>query len=266
MSAPERAADDCPNCNALIPPGARFCPACGTRLAGDTALDVVPVQGDASDTQWFGVAPPTALLVVSGVAFVLAVLLFVTGHWPFGLILLGVAALVLAGFMEMGRHRPHTERAPRRGSPMGERTRSAWEELRARSTAAADVRRLQSALLYVDDERRQALHELGAAAHARDSTGEAAARAKLSELDERERRLRRELDGRLEAAGERIRKAKLPVQETMLVVPAEPGPPPDEADLPEPATVPEPYPPPDEADLPEPARIPEPSPDQPRED
>ena len=45
-----------------------------------------------------------------------------------------------------------------------------------------------------------------------------------------------------------------------MVLPAEPTPPPGEADPPQPAIVPEPYPPPDEGDPPQPARVPEPGP------
>jgi hypothetical protein len=268
-------AETCPNCHADVPATARFCPECGTKLHGDTTSELTlppnetgptPVSMQRAEPRWFGIAPPTALLVVSGVSLLAAIVLFASHHWPFGLILLGIAALLLAGFMEAARHRPHAEPTPKRGSPVGERTRSAWEELRARSAAAADVKRLQSALLHVESERGQALHDLGLAAHAHDSQGEAAVRARLAELDEREQSLRRELDSGLELADERIRKAKLPVQDTMMVIPSEPGPPPGEATPPQPATVPEPYPPPDEADLPEPARIPEPTPDQPRED
>jgi hypothetical protein len=133
-----------------------------------------------------------------------------------------------------------------------------------RSRAAAEARQLNSGLLLIESERREALHELGAAAHAQDSTREAAARATLAALDEREAELRRQLDRQFRQTDERIYKAKLPVQETMMVLPTEPGPPPGEATPPQPATVPEPYPPPDEGNPPEPARIPEPTPDQPR--
>ena len=50
-----------------------------------------------------------------------------------------------------------------------------------------------------------------------------------------------------------------------MVLPAEPCPPPNEADPPQPAVVPEPYPPPDEGTPPQPARVPEPSPGAPDE-
>jgi outer membrane biosynthesis protein TonB len=145
-----------------------------------------------------------------------------------------------------------------------EKARSTWAEWRARTAAAAEVRKLRGGLLLVETERKAALNELGAAAHRGDGVAEAAARATLDELDRREAALRVELDRELALAGERIRRAKLPVQETMMVLPSEPTPPPDEADPPRPAVVPEPYPPPDEGNPPEPARITEPGPDRPR--
>jgi len=269
----QAATDSCPHCGAEIPLTARFCPECGTRLdePADRTLTVelpdestgpVPVSMQHVETRWFGIAPPMWLLAVAGIALVLAIVLFATSHWPFGLILLGISALLLAGFLEAAKHRPgRAEPTPRSGSRVRERTRSAWEEWRARSAAAAEVRRIQSALLLVESERKRALADLGAAAHAHDSRAEAAARAALGELDDQEQFLNDQLDRQLQLAGERIHRARLPVQETMMVLPSEPGPPPGEATPPQPAVVPEPYPPPDEADPPEPARIPEPSPD-----
>jgi hypothetical protein len=145
-----------------------------------------------------------------------------------------------------------------------ERARSSWETLRARQVATVEARRIQSALLLLETDRRSALQELGVAAHDQDSTAEATVRARLVELDAREVELRTQLDGTLGEAHERIRKARLPVQDTMMVLPTEPSPPPDEGTPPQPAIVPEPYPPPDEATPPQPARIPEPSPDPPK--
>ena len=71
----------------------------------------------------------------------------------------------------------------------------------------------------LESNRRDALQELGAAAHAGDSTAEEAGRGRLTELDAREAQLRAELDEVLGQANERIRKAQLPVQETQLVPP-----------------------------------------------
>jgi hypothetical protein len=254
----------CRHCGSEAPFAARFCPTCGELLEEEP--EPGPVSMQVAEPRWFGVTPPRLLLGVSGAALLLSIVLFALGHWPYGLILLGLAALLLAAFIEAARRRPDAHPTTRAGIAVRERTHSVLEELRARSTATADARRIQSGLLLVESERREALSELGAAAHARDSTAEAAARAKLAELDEREAALSAELEERLWAAGERIRKAKLPVQDTMMVLPTEPAPPPNEADPPQPAVVPEPYPPPDEGDPPQPAVVPEPSPDNPRED
>jgi zinc ribbon protein len=277
MSASQAATDLCPHCGSDVPARARFCPECGSALEEpghrtqivelpNEDTGAVPISMQHAEPRWFGVAPPTLLLGVSVALLALATALFAMGHWPYGLILLGLAALLLAAFMEAARRRPHEHATARAGSDVKEKARSAWEEWRVRSAAAAEARRIQSGLLLVEAERRHALADLGAAAHLHDSTAEAAARSKLAELDERERALQTQLDEQLTLAGERIRKAKLPVQDTMMVLPSEPSPPPGEATPPQPAVVPEPYPPPDEGDPPQPARIPEPSPDPPRED
>jgi hypothetical protein len=220
----------------------------------------VPVSVQHAEPHWFGVAPPQLLLASAAIAFVVALVLFATGHWPYGLILLGLAALLLAGFLEGARRRPDSG-LTRASFDARERARSSWETLRARQVAAAEVRRIQNALHLLESDRRAALLDLGAAAHARDSTAEAAVRARLDELDTHETHLRAELEEGLGAADERIRKARLPVQETVMVLPNEPSPPPGEANPPQPAIVPEPYPPPDEGTPPQPARIPEPGPD-----
>jgi ABC-type multidrug transport system fused ATPase/permease subunit len=213
-----------------------------------------------SEPRWFGLTPPALLLGSAGLFLLLGIVLLATGHWPFALIFLGLAALLLAAFMEAARRRPHRERRPHAGSDVRERAVSVLEEWRARQAAAGEARRIQSELLLIESERSRGLQELGFAAHARDSRREAAARAHLDDLDAREAALHAQLDDQLALAGERIRRAKLPVQETMMVLPSEPSPPPGEATPPQPAVVPEPYPPPDEATPPEPAKVPEPGP------
>jgi hypothetical protein len=269
MSASQAAADTCANCGAALPRDARFCPACGTPAeAGETVsapvppeeTGPVPVSLQRTEPHWFGVTPPNLLLGISVAAVLLSLVLFATGQWPFGLILLGVGALLLAAFLEAARRRPESQ-LTRASVDARERARSSWETLRARQSAAAEIRRIQTAIAALEPERRAAFHALGIAAYHRDSETEATARGRLANLDDREAELRAELGQAREDAGERIRRARLPVQETVLVVPTEPAPPPDEGTPPQPAIVPEPYPPPDEGDPPEPARVPEPSPD-----
>jgi hypothetical protein len=225
----------------------------------------VPVALQRSEPRWFGIAPPQLLLGIAAVAFVLAIVLFATGHWPYGLILLGAAALLVAAFLEAARRRPESG-VTRASVDARERARSSWETLRARQAATVEARRIQSTLLLLDSDRGRALQDLGLAAHREDSTTEAAVRARLAELDAQEAELRTRLEQALGDADDRIRKARLPVQETMMVLPTEPSPPPGEATPPQPAIVPEPYPPPDEATPPQPARVPEPTPDPPSKD
>lgn len=269
MSASRAAADLCPGCGTELPRGARFCPDCGApaAAAGATLRAELPPEEPAPgpvsiayvEPHWFGVPPPVLLLGVAGVVLVVAVVLLASGSWPFGLILLGLAALLLACFLELARRRPHSP-VTRASVEARERVGSIWETWRARAAVTAEVRRLHSGLAVLEAERRAALLELGAAAHRGDGLAEAGKRAHLTELDEREGELRAELDRRLAHAGERIRRARLPVEDTMMVTPnqpSEPYPPPGEATPPQPAILPEPYPPPDEGTPPEPAPAPD---------
>jgi hypothetical protein len=271
MSASPVPADTCPRCGVHLPLNARFCPACGITVedrAGSTVraevpsdeTGPVPVHVPRAEPRWFGVTPPHLLLGVAAVVCMVALVLFATGGWPYGLILLGIGALLVAAFLETARRRPSSG-LTRTTSGASERWHSVFEAYRARSVAASEVRRIQSRLFLLESERRAALLALGSAAHARDSSAEAAVRARLDELDGREAELRAQLDSSLREAEERIHKARLPVEETMMVLPTEPSPPPDEATPPQPAIVPEPYPPPDEATPPQPAQVPEPTPD-----
>jgi hypothetical protein len=219
----------------------------------------VPVSVSRAETRLFGVPPLGVLLALAAGAFIVAIIFFAVGRWPYALILVGVGALLVAAFLEGARRRPRS-RLTRTSIEIRERAGSAWETWRTRATVAAEVRRIRSGLAALESERRTALLELGEAAFRGDAAAESAARAKLVAQDEHAADLHRQLDAALAEAGERIRKARLPVQETVLVLPEEPSPPPGEATPPGPARVPEPYPPPGEATPPEPARVPEPHP------
>jgi zinc-ribbon domain len=271
MNAFRAAAEACAECGAELPDGARFCPDCGMATGAASGATVraetpseeaepAPVSYERPEPRLFGVAPPLPLLAVAVATLVVAVVLFVAGLWPFGLIVLGVGALLLAAFFELVGRRPHST-LTRATFDARARTGSMLETWRVRAEATANARRIHNGLAHVDAERRTALLQLGEAAHRSDGIAEADARSRLDALDRREHELRAELDLRLEDAGERIRKARFAVDETMMVTPNEPYPPPGEATPPQPAVVPEPYPPPDEGTPPAPAPVPEPGPD-----
>jgi hypothetical protein len=271
MNASPAAAEVCAECGAELPYGARFCPDCGAATgpaSGSTAGTEIrsgetgpaSVSDERPEPRLFGVAPPLPLLAVAVATLVVAIVLFVAGLWPFGLIVLGVGALLLAAFFELAGRRPHSTFS-RATVDARARTGSLLETWRVRAEATANARRIHNGLARVDAERRTVLLQLGEAAHRGDGIAEADARSRLDALDLREHELRAELDLRLEDAGERIRKARFAVDETMMVTPKEPYPPPGEATPPQPAVVPEPYPPPDEGTPPTPAPVPEPGPD-----
>jgi len=204
----------------------------------------VPVSISHAEPRWFGVTPPLALLLLALIAVAAAVVLFATGSWPYGLILVGVAALIVAGFLEVARRRPDsrlTSYAASSAASARERAAAAAERLLARSSAAAEAQRVRNAQAALEADRRAAMLELGEAVHRDDERAAQAARGRLGELDAIELDLRDRLAARLSSAEERIRRSKLSVQETMVRVP-EPYPPPDEGTPPTPAPVPEPSP------------------------
>lgn len=204
----------------------------------------VPVSISHAEPRWFGVTPPLALLLLAAVGLVVAIALFATGSWPYGLILLGATALLVAGFLEVARRRPDsrlTSHAATSAASAREHTAAAVERLLARSSAAAEAQRVRNAGAGLEADRRAAMLALGEAVHRDDEPAAQAARGRLAELDALELDLQDHLAERLASAEERIRRSKLSVQETMVRVP-EPYPPPDEGTPPTPAPVPEPSP------------------------
>src|SRR5690348_6319928 len=184
MSASAPAAEPCPDCGAALPAGARYCPGCGSDLgAAEVPPDETPVSYEQSEPRWFGVAPPYLLLGVAGGAFVVALVLVALGHWPYGLILLGVGALLLAAFIEAARRRPDDHALTRSSAQARERARTSLETWRARSAAAAESRQIRGALAAAETQRQALLLELGTAAYRRDSAAEDEARSRLAQLD-----------------------------------------------------------------------------------
>src|SRR5262249_62040721 len=93
------------------------------------------------------------------------------GRGRYGVTLLGGSSLLFGAYLEAERRRPNS-RLTRTSSDARERARSSWEQLRARQGALAEARRVQSALLRLEADRKDALHALGTAAYTRDTAGE----------------------------------------------------------------------------------------------
>lgn len=282
-------ADNCENCGSTLPAKSRFCPECGARVGattGETAVqDVPPHETSAApvDVMWaerrfFGVTPPTGLLALAAAALVLAVVLLISGHWIWGLLLAVAAVLLLVSFVAQ------TKRVPAQASGMAKASVEALETVKARAeatfetvaahgTAKIELMRLRRELGELAADRGRRLRAFGEAVYEGDKKATKELKGRIAELDERIEAKEAEMNAVAEQAERRIERAQLDVQATQVAkaeeapdstpeparVP-EPFPPPDEGEPPEPARIPEPFPPPDEGDRPSQPNVPEPGP------
>jgi hypothetical protein len=242
----------CAACGTPLPAGSRFCPGCGAAVdaqGGETqAFDVpptetgpIPVSYERVEPRYFGVTPPMLLFGIALGGLAGGIVLFATGHWPIGLILIGIAVLAGVGFAEVARRKPDTAVTRVSAEALyGFRARagSALESLAARGRAGADTLRTRRELARLAAQRLERLAALGDAVYRGDPTATREARARVAELDQRAAALEHELEERLDAAQERIRKARLEVQATQMLEVQEPYPPPDEVTIPQPDPVP----------------------------
>ena len=275
-TAPKETADaSCIACGVPLPRSAAYCPGCGRPLDDEVADPTVraevpptetgplPVSISRAEPRWFGVPSSTALLVLSIVVFVFAVLAFVSGRWPVGLILAGIGLLLCSAFLELARRKPDSElsrRSLERVDDARARAGSVVEALMIRGRAGRDATMLRLELRRLYQRRRDLLTAFGDAVYrGADADG---LRNELEALDERARDLDDELHQLAVGTRERIEEARLAVQETQMVIVPEPYPPPDEGTPPTPPLLPEPSPPPDEITPPEP----DPEPDEAPED
>jgi hypothetical protein len=234
-----------------------------------------PVVHDSVERRWLGLPARFILLCLGFAAFGVAIGLFATGSWAWGIVLLLLAVVLLAALGEATRRSAdawmqHSSRLAADGRAHAATTTEVW---RTRLDTALNRWRTRSRLDAISVERGPALQALGDAVWRGDKSAEREARERLVELEQEGKRIEDELAERLAGADERIRRARLPVQDTLMVAPNEAGsaggeaaaarpedpgpsapyPPPDEGNPPQPAQVPEPYPPPDEGTPPEPA-------------
>jgi hypothetical protein len=216
----------------------------------------VPVTYDRAEPRYYGVTPATLALVLAVIALAAAVVLFATGHWPFGLILIGLAVLLGLVYLEAVRRKPSGALRARAGA--------AADALATRGRATRRVMALRRELQRLTLIRTRLLVELGDAVYRGDEQATETVREQVKELDRAAAEREAEMQTVLADAHERLQQRRLEVQPTEMVeLPEEPAAP-GESD-PGPVRIPEPYPPPDEGNPPEPAIIPEPGPLAPEE-
>ena len=217
---------NCANCSAPLPSEARFCASCGTPVqSGDTVraevppneTGPVPVNIAQATPRWFGLAPPTVLLGLAVVLLAVAVVLLAIGSWVGGLVLLGLALLFAAGFLEAGRRKPDTPIVTASvGAVDSARARAGYaaQALLTRSSARREIARRRSEAMRLQGERDRLLRQLGSAVYA--GGNGAAEREAIAALDDRMAGLEREAAEIAASAQERVRAARRQVQPTEI--------------------------------------------------
>jgi hypothetical protein len=260
MSASPIRDSACRSCGEELVPSARFCPSCGAAVAELPLLETVPgpVVRESVERRWLGLPARFVLLCLGFASVGAAIGLFATGRWGWAIGMLILALILLAALGETTRRSADewAQHSSRLASDGRAHAATAAEIWRTKLDTAVNRWRTRSRLDAITYERGPALQALGEAVWRSDSSAERQARERLVELEQEARRIEDTLAEQLAGADERIRRARLPVQKTMMVTPNEPSapyPPPDEGNPPQPAQVPEPYPPPDEGTPPVPA-------------
>jgi zinc-ribbon domain len=210
---------NCPACGAEAPPGSRFCPQCGAKLGDGSAP---AEQRDSTAGRSRAPSLTMLLLAVSGIALVAGIVLVALGTWVVGLVLVGIALLLLAIALEAARRRPEVAADGTPGRALGSvraRAGAATDVLLARTTARREILRWRKELMVLDSTRSDLTRELGEAVHGGDEARADEARGRLEAVDEAIAAKQREIARIAEEAAERVSRAKLDVQPTELVGP-----------------------------------------------
>ena len=260
MSASPIRENACPRCSEELAPSARFCSNCGAPVGELPPLETVPgpVVRESAERRWLGVPARFALLCLGFASFGAAIGLFATGSWAWAIVMLLLAAIFLSALAAAVRQGSDIwlEQSSRFASERRAHAATTVEVWRARFDTTVTRWRSRSRLDAIDADRRPVLQALGEAVWRGDASAEHEARQRLVGLEQERTHIEDELAAQAAGADERIRRARLPVQDTVMVTPNEPSapyPPPDEVNPPQPAQVPEPYPPPDDGTPPTPA-------------
>jgi hypothetical protein len=224
----------------------------------------VPVHVTAAAPEFFGVTPPAAVLALAAASLALAIVMLATRHPVVGGILLGVAVLLGLLFASAARRLPETAVARlSAGAASAIRARAglALEAVTAHSTARVELFKLRRELMELVVQRTEAGRAFGEAVYADAPEASESARARMAELDGLIAAKEAEMEQTAAGAMERIQRAQLQVQPTMIETP-EPGPPaPEPYPSPTPGPVPVPEPMPEPSEPPGPVPVPEPGPE-----
>jgi len=223
----------------------------------------VPVAVTTAEPRFFGVTPPAAVIALAGASLALAIVLLLTDHFIVGGILLVVAGVLFMLFASFARRLPDTtvSRASA-GAVSAVRARAGYakETLAAHSSARVELFRLRRELAELLAQRAEFARALGEAVYADDPEATESARSRMAELDDLISAKEEQMQQTAAGAMERIERAQLQVQPTMIETPEPPTPEPfpSPSEPPAPTPIPEPSPEPSEPGGP--VVVPEPGP------
>jgi hypothetical protein len=267
---------DCAVCGAKLPRNARFCAECGRRVDDADATAVEPVPPDETgpvpvhivqaEPRFFGITPATALFGAGLAALALGIVLVAIGYVLAGSLLIGAAVLLFAAFATAAQRRPDTAMARVSSEALGSlRARAGYavETLAAHGSARVELFRLRRELAELLAQRAEFARTLGEAVYADDPEATESARARMAELEELISAKEEQMQQTAAGAMERIERAQLQVQPTMIETPEPPTPSPEPfpapSEPPAPTPIPEPTPEPSEPGGP--VVVPEPGPE-----
>ncbi len=183
-----------------------------------------PIVREQLEPRWFGVPARFVLLCLGCAALGATVGLFVARAWGWGVAALLVALIAFGALREAVRQKGRMlpERSTRLAADGRAHALTAAEVWRTRLETSLANWRTRSRLDEVQLARAPALQELGAAVRRGDRRAANEASKRLDELDEVERSLEADLKLQFVQAKERIRLARLPVQETVMIAAPDP--------------------------------------------
>ena len=225
---------ECSSCGAKLPAKARFCPECGSRAdaaRGETAVQElpanetgpVPVEPMVAERRFFGVPPSTASARARRRGSrPVSIALFVTGRWPWGLIVLGLAIFLLTGFLSQSRRLPAETSGVGRASlgvlgSVRARAGAVVETVAAHSSARIELSALRREVGRLLTERRERLAELGEAVYEGNRSATKQLKQAIEALDEEIKEKETQMANVTMAAHERIERAQLQVQPTQVL-------------------------------------------------
>jgi len=210
----------CPSCRLAAPQDARFCPNCGSPLAGEAAPAAISYSPPAP--RLFGVLAPVPTFVLAAILFVGALIALLARSWVLGVMLLALSAALFVLFYGAAERDPSSGVAR---AALGTVDRvSGWTRFASGSAgtwsgAGRRLYEIRRELAPLRRERREVQFALGDAAYRQDEETIASLRARIAEIEDAIAEGEREREETLAKAKRRIDAERLEVRPTELLPP-----------------------------------------------